>query len=319
MSKYFKISILLILALSCRQTVNNSTVKTTDTPVNTESTSKLTSVKKEVTTCQVSEITKVIVTSSDDAGQNLSISISQQSGNRQTTLKSNELDFTLGQTPEITAHCYDNQFQIQYLEQIGNSYYVTRHVFELDNVSNDFVWTKVYRTEATRQGFSIWATFLSSKENFNDYKGIEGELSLQTVYEFTGFQEHKEPSIDDFYNSVKSNKDASNIKQLALIGDQYVLGYLLENIPVEKANLSKYNDIAYYLEQAKLYNASILVLEKIVKNFPERTVAYINLGDAYKGLENMEKAKENYGKYIELMKMDSKEDKIPQRIWDNIK
>ena len=58
---------------------------------------------------------------------------------------------------------------------------------------------------------------------------------------------------------------------------------LLFNFNLSKENLREYNDIAYYLEQSKAYDEAVFLLEKIIKEFPNRTVAYINLGDAYWG------------------------------------
>jgi hypothetical protein len=78
--------------------------------------------------------------------------------------------------------------------------------------------------------------------------------------------------------------------------------------------LQKYNDIAYYLQQANANEEAIFLLEKIIEKFPNRTVAYLNLADAYNGINNKEKAKENYEKYINLMKQDNKEAKIPKRV-----
>lgn len=320
MLKYFKISIILIFLLGCKQAVNNRVDKVTFAPKNAEHTAELTpDTKKELASCQLSEATKIIASHAEDTPQDVTFGIEQKSTTQEIVIKSDELDFTLGEIPEVSIYCYDNQFQIQYLEQMGNNYYTTRHIFEPDNTSTNFVWTKVYKTESTRQGFSVSAAYIIDKTNFNEYKGIEGELDLQPIYEFTGFQEEKEPSISSFYEQIKANSDIKKTQQLALIGNQYVLDCLLENIAIENSNLSKYNDIAYYLEQSKLYNESVFLLEKTIKTFPERTVAYINLGDAYKGLGNTEKAKKAYEKYVELMKIDNNEAKIPQEVWDNIK
>jgi hypothetical protein len=79
-------------------------------------------------------------------------------------------------------------------------------------------------------------------------------------------------------------------------------------------NISYTNDIAFFLEQSSHNDEAIFLLEKIIEKFPNRTVAYLNLADAYNGINDKEKAKENYKKYINLMKQDKKENKIPQRV-----
>lgn len=81
---------------------------------------------------------------------------------------------------------------------------------------------------------------------------------------------------------------------------------------LSKKNLSNYNDFAYFLEQSKAYKESAYLLEKILEKFPNRTVAYLNLGDAYWGLDNKEKAKQAYQTYIRQMKEKGKEKKIPK-------
>lgn len=94
---------------------------------------------------------------------------------------------------------------------------------------------------------------------------------------------------------------------------------LIKGLNINKENIIFYNDKAYYLEQSKLYTESIYLLKKIIKNFPNRTVAYINIGDAYWNSQNKEKAKDAYKIYIEQMKEKGKEQKIPKRIFERIK
>ena len=79
------------------------------------------------------------------------------------------------------------------------------------------------------------------------------------------------------------------------------------------------NDIAYFLEQSGNFHEASILLEKITGKFPEHTVAYVNLGDAYWGLKDTAKAKTAYEKYIDLMKKSGKEAKIPKRVLDRVK
>ena len=89
---------------------------------------------------------------------------------------------------------------------------------------------------------------------------------------------------------------------------------VLKSEELNTKNLQKYNDIAYYLQQSNANDEAIFLLEKIIEKFPNRTVAYLNLADAYNGVGSKEKAEINYEKYISLMKQDNKESKIPQRV-----
>ncbi len=89
---------------------------------------------------------------------------------------------------------------------------------------------------------------------------------------------------------------------------------ILNEIPISVKTLTQYNDIARYLEKAGAYQESIYLLEKIIEKYPNRIVAYINLGDAYLGNKQKDKAIEAYKKYIERMKETGKEKKIPKRV-----
>ncbi len=92
------------------------------------------------------------------------------------------------------------------------------------------------------------------------------------------------------------------------------INYLLNRFPLSTKTLTQYNDIARYLEKAGAYQESIYLLEKILEKYPNRIVAYINLGDAYLGDKQKDKAIQSYKKYIELMKEAGKENKIPKRV-----
>ena len=79
-----------------------------------------------------------------------------------------------------------------------------------------------------------------------------------------------------------------------------------------------YNNIAYYLQQAGANQESVYLLEKIIEKFPNRTVAYLNLGDAYYGLGDKEKAIKAYQAYIDQMKKKGLESKMPKRSIEHV-
>lgn len=87
-----------------------------------------------------------------------------------------------------------------------------------------------------------------------------------------------------------------------------------ENEPLNTKTVQIYNDIAYYLQQANANEEAIFLLEKIIEKYPNRIVAYLNLADSYIGINNKEEAKENYEKYVKLMKQDNKDERIPKRV-----
>lgn len=96
------------------------------------------------------------------------------------------------------------------------------------------------------------------------------------------------------------------------------LNMILSELPLNRSRVTSYNNIAYYLEQSGDYASAIHLLEKIVKRFPDRVVAYINLGDAYWELEKHTEAREAYQTYIRLMRENNREQRIPQRVFDRV-
>jgi len=133
------------------------------------------------------------------------------------------------------------------------------------------------------------------------------------------------------FNNSKNNEKCINIKNednnfilaitrrlkkkldISFISTEYIFS-LLNEYRLLPINLTPYNNLAYYLEQAGAYKESIYLLEKILEKYPNRIVAYINLGDAYLGNKQKTKAIKAYKKYIELMKKTGKENKIPKRV-----
>ncbi|MBV6880529.1 tetratricopeptide repeat protein [Epilithonimonas ginsengisoli] len=82
-------------------------------------------------------------------------------------------------------------------------------------------------------------------------------------------------------------------------------------------NVESANNQAFALEKIGANEESKTLLEEITRQFPNRIVAYLNLGDVYWKLNEKDKAKENYIQYISLIKTQKKDlSKIPKRVYD---
>lgn len=82
-------------------------------------------------------------------------------------------------------------------------------------------------------------------------------------------------------------------------------------------NVESANNQAFALEKIGANEESRTLLEQIISQFPDRIVAYLNLGDVYWKLNEKHKAKENYTQYISLMRSEKKNlSKIPKRVYD---
>lgn len=93
---------------------------------------------------------------------------------------------------------------------------------------------------------------------------------------------------------------------------------LLNTYPLSVRNVTLYNDLAFYLEQVDRNKEAIYLLKEILQKFSNRTVAYVNLGDAYWKLGDIDLAKSVYQKYIELMIINGLEKKIPSRVKERV-
>ncbi|MCI0501482.1 MAG: tetratricopeptide repeat protein [Epsilonproteobacteria bacterium] len=83
-------------------------------------------------------------------------------------------------------------------------------------------------------------------------------------------------------------------------------------------DVEKYNNMAYFIQQFGANKESAFLLEKIIAKFPDRTVAYLNLGDAYWGMGDKVKAISVYQTYIHQMKQKGLEAKIPKKVLERI-
>jgi len=94
---------------------------------------------------------------------------------------------------------------------------------------------------------------------------------------------------------------------------------LLSTHPLNDKSLLDYNNLAFYLEKKGAYTEALFILEKICALYPDRTVAYINIGDSYYGLGEIDKSLESYIKYKEKMEEKGAASKIPKRIINILK
>lgn len=107
----------------------------------------------------------------------------------------------------------------------------------------------------------------------------------------------------------KMNEMAARIASAALIYP----GSLSDN------TVNNFNDMGFFKEQAGQYNEAVEILERVAEKYPNRAVVYLNLGDAYVGLERFAQAETAYIKYVELMRKEGKERKIPKRVLEILK
>lgn len=161
--------------------------------------------------------------------------------------------------------------------------------------------------------------------NYFDYSIlINGKKSNNISIKEKELIKRKEKNEKYFNSKFKEYKKANENKTIAKISGNLNyddLAELLYVLPLNKSNINDFNDLAYYIGLCKDgKTSSIFLLKEIIKKEPNRTVAYLNLGDAQWGFDENEKAKKSYMKYISLMKSQGKDlSKIPTRVYERIK
>lgn len=88
---------------------------------------------------------------------------------------------------------------------------------------------------------------------------------------------------------------------------------------IDASNVEDVNNLAFYLEKYKRSGDAVEVLQSLVKKFPNRAVARLNLADAYWDIDTKELATPEYREYKHQMNAKGLSEKIPPRVLDRIR
>lgn len=124
-----------------------------------------------------------------------------------------------------------------------------------------------------------------------------------------------------FNSEYEKMRNTKNLKSYNFNYSYENLFLLIKEKPITTNTLDKYNNLAFYIAQTKEGSfKAVYLYNEILDKFPTIVVAYLNLGDCYWNMGIEDLAKENYKKYIELMKSQKKDlNKIPKQVWERIK
>ncbi|WP_163411316.1 tetratricopeptide repeat protein [Flavobacterium ajazii] len=149
---------------------------------------------------------------------------------------------------------------------------------------------------------------------YNDLEDIGSSLN-------DSFSENKSFALTNLYDNVYKRIGVVNFT--ITNDDKFMTAPLNEGKYIKDIKIidtDKLNDVAYYLEQSGAYKESILFLNEIIDNNPQRVVAWLNLADAQWADNKKKDAKLSYKKYIYLMEVQKKDiKKIPKRAYERIK
>lgn len=122
---------------------------------------------------------------------------------------------------------------------------------------------------------------------------------------------------DELNDFKKSSQNPSSLeKYIAEMPDFRVVE--LGNY-VDASNIEDINNLAFYLGKFKRSGDAAEVLQSVVKKFPDRTVARLNLADAYWDIDAKELATPEYREYKRQMSAKGLSSKIPPRALDRVR
>lgn len=99
--------------------------------------------------------------------------------------------------------------------------------------------------------------------------------------------------------------------------DRWIEAFEHCEIPVAEY-INVINDYGFFLQMSDQNEAAIKILQWVISTEPKRTVAYLNLADAFWSLGRQGEARANYQQYQDLMLAAKKSAKIPARVKERL-
>jgi tetratricopeptide (TPR) repeat protein len=119
-----------------------------------------------------------------------------------------------------------------------------------------------------------------------------------------------EDKRNEAFEAYRTGKKADSVKAAL----EMVKNAPWSIVPIAAENVEYYNDLGFFLQQGGKNKEAVPVLEEVTRAVPDRTPAFLNLGDAYAGLSDAEHAKAAYQRYRKLMEQAGNGAKVPKRI-----
>lgn len=127
--------------------------------------------------------------------------------------------------------------------------------------------------------------------------------------------------------SLARDISMSKYREKDLIGAIETAKPYAENLPLEwlneprqGENLSEFiNNYAFFLQSAGQPEAAIKLLKNLVSLKPRRTVAWLNLADAYWDARQFNNARSCYAKYKKIMEESKKSSAVPARVHERLR
>lgn len=127
---------------------------------------------------------------------------------------------------------------------------------------------------------------------------------------YTGNEYNNRVGADIEIRNKKVAEQVGLLKHAALerIGKDS-LCYAVEQFAKQKRPAAAINNKGYFLYKQGYYDAALILLNQAVMQYPDRAVAYLNLGDCYWKMDRKTEAKLAYKKYQTLYRTRYKSEK----------
>ena len=218
-------------------------------------------------------------------------------------------------------------------KSLSKSYFSFIYSFYLGHYYSEL--QLIFKKDITSKHWIL--TFIRESENVGILeKNIDDIEEVQTDPNSKILSWRKPNKAIDFFSSEKVNLDSTqSISFLPVlvynkkIKEEYQrknyfffkntfteseIDYLLCLYQRTPDSIEFFNNLGYYLEELNLNKEAIYLLNIVIGFDKFRTVAYLNLGDAYWAVKYFVKAKEMYKIYQTQMQNNRSEDRIPDRV-----
>ena len=199
-----------------------------------------------------------------------------------------------------------------YIEENGHGYYIDHDTKW--NIYGTFLFTNDLSCHIASSGREVCL----EEKSFDKELKCLSDIVLNNIHKILTTGKPLSLQKIQRYKLLSDNDDYKQIPYENLIKSLFFLNKASIKKPKDNIifsptpqTLTSYNNIAYYLQKAGANEEAIYLLEKIIAKFPQRTVAYYNLGDAYWAVGDKTKAIKAYTIYIEQMCKAGKDKKIP--------
>lgn len=224
-----------------------------------------------------------------------------------------------GDKIKIVANSNGSRLSESFTFTFHEGYFVlSRYELQKGNRCNNYTTTYYGWTEGGME------SMLLNDFTLENFYNIYGQ-SIATIKDADPILKEQYLSLMQAHKNVDSKEMEEKVDRALVayddIGEKrcdpsdYMQRYLFLDSP-EMTALS--NNVAFFFEQTRNYEEAVYLLEEIVNRYPKRTVAYINLGDAYWGKGEKSKARQVYTIYVSQMRQKGKYGRIPQRVIDRI-